>query len=173
MIDDLPEVAVVSATASPAETWFDATTGVPGPAFWRTVLAAESARCRRYRCPATVVLAQVVGLDALARLRGPEAALLAMADVVAVLRAGCRSSDYVARLRDDRVGMILTETDEIAAINMIERVRDQCDRVLRNPGPGARIAFGWASPTIVTSLANSVGRAADLLREEAAADRPE
>ena len=102
-----------------------------------------------------------------------DAATLGMLEIVAVLRTGCRSSDYLARLGDDRVGLILTETDEIAAINMIERVREPCDRALRKHGGGARMAFGWASPTLVSSLADAVGRAEDLLRREAAADRAE
>ena len=168
MIDDLPRVDDNAATVAVSADWFDESTGLPGPAFWRTVLNAESARSSRYRRPATVVLAEAVGFADIVRSWGREVALRSVADVVGVLRAGCRASDYVARLADDRVGMILTETDEIAAINMVERVRDKCDRAVSARGVGGRVAFGWASPTSSLSLVDAVAKAEELLRSEAA-----
>jgi len=151
----------------PSAAWFDEATGIPGPAFWEAALSAESSRCARYHRTSTVVLAEAVGFGDLVREWGHELALRAVVDVVAVLRAGCRGSDYVARLADDRVGMILTETDEVAAINMIERVRDRCDRAMRARAVGGRVAFGWASPKPPLTLRDSVARAEELLRREA------
>jgi hypothetical protein len=66
--------------------------------------------------------------------------------------------------------MILTETDEVAAINMIERVRVRCDRALRLRAGGGRVAFGWASPQAPLTLRDSFGRAEELLRREAATE---
>lgn len=167
MIDDAPRLEDNAVIVSVTADWYDESTGLPGPAFWRTVLSAESARCSRYRRPATVVLAQVVGFADVARLWGRDVALQGVVDVVAVLRSGCRASDHVARLADDRVGMILTETDEIAAINMVERVRDRCDRALNARAVGGRIAFGWAGPTASLTLLDAVAKADELLRREA------
>jgi diguanylate cyclase (GGDEF)-like protein len=150
--------------------WFDEATGIPGPAFWEAALSAESARCARYGRTSTVVLAETVGFDHVAREWGREAALRSVVDVVGVLRDGCRGSDYVARLSDDRIGMILTETDEVAAINMIERVRDRCDRAMRARTMGGRVAFGWASPRPQLTLRDAVARAEDLLRLEAGSE---
>lgn len=167
MIDDLARVDDDAPMTVPSAVWFDEATGIPGPAFWEAALSAESARCARYGRTSTVVLAETVGFDHLAAEWGRELALKAVVDVVAVLRAGCRGSDYVARLADDRIGMILTETDEVAAINMIERVRDRCDRAMRARAMGGRVAFGWASPRPPLTLRDSVSRADDLLRREA------
>ena len=167
MIDDLARVADDASMAVAPAAWFDEATGIPGPAFWQAVLSAESARGARYRRTSTVVLAEAVGFDDLVRQWGRELALRSVADVVAVLRAGCRGSDYVARLSDDRIGMILTETDEVAAINMIERVRDRCDRAMRARAVGGRVAFGWASPRAPLTLRDSVTSAEELLRREA------
>jgi diguanylate cyclase (GGDEF)-like protein len=172
MIDDPPLLDDKGAIVAVSADWYDESTGLPGPAFWRTILGAESARCARYRRPATVVLAQVVGFADVARLWGRDVALQGVVDVVAVLRSGCRASDYVTRLAEDRVGMILTETDEIAAINMVERVRDRCDRALKARAVGGRTVFGWAGPTASLSLLDAVGRAEELLRLEAGTDWP-
>lgn len=167
MIDDLPPGEDNASMAVAPSAWFDETTGIPGPAFWEAALSAESARCARYGRISTVVLAETVGFDNVVSEWGRELALKAVVDVVAVLQAGCRGSDYVARLADDRIGMILTETDEVAAINMIERVRDRCDRAMRARTMGGRVAFGWASPQLPLTLRDSVARAEELLRLEA------
>ncbi|OGO54152.1 MAG: hypothetical protein A2V84_11740 [Chloroflexi bacterium RBG_16_70_13] len=87
--------------------------------------------------------------------------------VDAMVRAKIRASDFIARLADDRVGMILTETDEIEAINMIERLRDSGDRALAARAVGGRLAFGWASASASTSLFDAVVRADELLRNDA------
>lgn len=169
MIDERPNLHDEASRAATLADWYDASAGLPGPAFWRAVLSAESARCSRYGRPACVVLAQVVGLADLVELWGRELVDRGVLDVVGVLRSGSRTSDYLARLGDDRVGLILTETDEVAAINMIERVRERCDLALRARAAGGRIAFGWAGPTASVSLLDAVARAEELLRREAAA----
>jgi diguanylate cyclase len=149
--------------------WYDELTGLPGPAFWQTVLRAESSRCTRYGRSATVVLAEIVGFDDVTVMRGRDLALQSDVDVGAVLRSGCRISVYVTRLADARFGILLTESDQIAAINVVERLRDQCDQVVRARAVGARAAFGWASPTGSLSLLDAVERAEDSLRHEAGA----
>ena len=167
MIDDPPRLDDDVAIGAAAPDWYDESAGVLGPAFWEAVLGTESARCARYRRPSTVVLAEVVGFSDQVGQWGRDVAMHGVVDVIAVLRAGCRASDYVARLADDRVGLILTETDEVAAINMIERLRDKCDRALRLRAGGGRVAFGWASPKAPRTLRDSVANAEELLRHEA------
>lgn len=164
---DATMIEVEAEIEAPGAAWFDETTRIPGPAFWDTVLAAESARCARYKRTSTVILGEAVGFADVEAFWGRDVALLGVVDAIGVLRAGCRASDYVARLADDRVGLILTETDEVAAINMIERLRDRCDRALNARAVGGRMAFGWASPTASLSLRDAADKAARLLRLEA------
>jgi len=159
-----------SESADAPGTWFDDATGLPGRAFWQAVLSAESARCARFQRPATIVLAQAIGFADVVRLWGVDAAERSIADVGMKLRSGCRASDYVARLGDDRLGLILTETDEIAAINMVERVRAQCDRVMAARAAGGRMAFGWASATTSSSLLEAVATAEDRLASDTGGD---
>lgn len=167
MIDDPPRVDDEALLAAVRSSWYDEPTGLPGPAFWQAVLKAESARCARYRRSATVVLAQIVGLDDVVGSWGRDVALRSANEVADVLRSSIRASDYMARLADDRFGIILTETNEIAAINMIERVRVPCDLALSARAAGGRIAFGWADPKAPLFLVDAVHRAADRLLDEA------
>lgn len=147
----------------PASEWQDELTGLPGPRFWIAILHAESARGLRYRRRATVVLVAVVGLDALARNWGDDIADQALVTVARLLDTGRRSSDYVARLDDSTFGLVLPETDEVAAINFVERIRDRCDRAFQS-ALGARVAFGWASPTGGASLVDAAESAAKRLQ---------
>lgn len=148
------------------EGWQDGLTQLSGPLFWRAILAAESARHLRYRRPITLVLAEITGLDELADDWGDDVATQVVIASGRVFRTGCRTSDYVARLGSTRFGMLLTETDEVAAINFVERVRERCDRQLRGAQEGLGVAFGWASPTASETLLVAAERAEARLRRE-------
>jgi GGDEF domain-containing protein len=152
--------------------WFDLLTQLPGPAFWEAVLAAEAARWARYHRPATIVLAEVVGLGSDGRAGGGDVARRQALMVGRTLRSGCRASDYLARLDDTRFAVLLTETDEIAAINMVERVRASCERALRAFAGDAWVAFGWASPALRQPLLGALETAEGRLRREAASGAP-
>jgi diguanylate cyclase (GGDEF)-like protein len=146
----------------------DASTGLPGARFWRLVLTAESARDTRYGRVATIVMVSIVGLERLALACGPDVVEVTVARLAKVLRSGARRSDFVARLGDARFGVLLTETAEIAAINMVERVREQCEAELSGLRPGVHVAFGWASPSGSGTLLRSATRAESRLRRDAA-----
>jgi diguanylate cyclase (GGDEF)-like protein len=125
--------------------WEDELTGLDGPALWARLLVPEIARSARYSRPLTVVLVEVVGLEELASVWGADVALQALPAAARSLRHGARTSDIVCRIGRTRFGILLTETDEIAAINFVERVRAAGPL----PEPGQRTtlayAFGWAS----------------------------
>ncbi len=152
--------------------WFDLQTRLPGPAFWESVLATESARCALHHRPATIVLAEVVGHGEAGRTWGGAGARLRALAVGRTLRSGCRDSDYLARLDGSRFAVLLTETDEIAAINTVECVRAACDRALQEIAGDSWVAFGWASPVKRQPLLAAAKTAEDRLRREAAAGRP-
>ena len=155
------------------EGWFDDLTRLPGPAFWESIVAAESARCERFRRPATIVLVESIGFEEVYRDWGRAVALRDVVEVGRILRAGCRASDFVVRIGETRFGILLTETDEVAAINVVERLRVACETKLSSRPNPARIAFGWASNGDPTTLVAAVGRAEErLFREEAAPDDP-
>ena len=140
--------------------WDDAFTGVGGPELWRRSLVGEVARGARYGRALTVVVVEVHGADQLAASFGVDTArqiLRAMAQ--AILRES-RGSDACMRIGPTRFGVILVETDEIAAINFVERVRDGAPRRLPPGADGLRFGFGWASPE-PAEAPGAVGRRAE------------
>jgi hypothetical protein len=163
--NEADQTARAETASRPAQGWQDAL-GLAGPAFWDAILPVESARSARYERPATVVLVEVVG-DPDGQTPGTEAGDVgdAIDSVARVLRASCRTSDHVARLDTARFGLILTETDEVAAINFIERAREGCERELRATG-GRRVVFGWAHATGPTTLLAAADMAQERLRAE-------
>ncbi len=126
--------------------WEDALTGLEGPAFWERVLIAEVARATKYHRALTVVVIELQGIDGLWESAGPDVARRVFREAAECLRRAARASDYCTRMAPGRFGVILTETDEIAAINFVERVRDEAPRFLPFDADGLRLRFGWASP---------------------------
>jgi diguanylate cyclase (GGDEF)-like protein len=108
-------------------------------------VADEDARVRRYKRPATVVMLELDGLDRLVQRLGAAAGDRIIPAVADTIGRHARASDHVARLDDGRFAVLLPETDEIQAINYIERVRRACDLWLESGAVALRLAIGWAS----------------------------
>jgi diguanylate cyclase (GGDEF)-like protein len=125
--------------------WSDPLTGTDGPKLWDRFISSEVARVGRYRRPATVVLIEVAGLEEYARTWGLEVAERLFIQLARTMSVESRSSDHVARIDRTRFGILLTETDEIAAINFVERVRASCESQIHAPDL-VRIGIGWAGP---------------------------
>ena len=149
-------------------SWSDPLTGCDGPRLWDRLLSSEVARVRRYRRPATVALIEIVGFDELERVWGDEIAERTFVRLARTLATEIRSSDHIARIERTRFGVLLTETEEIAAINFVERVRAACER---QPGE-LRIAIGWASPTAKSDLHAALATAEERLVAEIADGTP-
>lgn len=126
--------------------WGDPLSGLEGPDFWRRLLVAELARSTRYHRPLTIVLLDVEGMDDLLEVWGPEVARHTLREAAQYLRRMARISDHCVRLGTTRFGIMLTETDEIAAINFVDRVREAGPRSLSRAVGQVRFTFGWASP---------------------------
>ena len=126
--------------------WEDPLTGLDGPDFWRRILVSEVARCARHRRPLTVVIVEVEGVAALGDAYGSEVARHAVREAAQCIRRMSRTCDHTTRIGLARFGIVLTETDEIAAINFVERVREAGPLSMPRGSDGLRFAFGWASP---------------------------
>jgi diguanylate cyclase (GGDEF)-like protein len=136
-----PGRAVTTATSIPAT---DPTTGLDLGPSWARWLSEEEARVQRFHRPATVVLVELSGLDRLADRLGDEAASRLIPPIATTLRKNARATDHLARLGPTRFGAILTETDEIRAINFVERIRSACDLWLEAGAVMLRLSAGWA-----------------------------
>jgi diguanylate cyclase (GGDEF)-like protein len=141
-------------------------TGLLDLVAFEEVIAHEDAREGRYRRPAAVVMLELVGLDRLIDRLGAAAGSRvdgASADTVSRL---ARRADYVARLGPGSYAVLMPETDEILAINYVERVRLACELWLEAGEVAMRLAIGWASTTGDVSLPAVMRTASDRMRAE-------
>lgn len=131
--------------------WTDALTGTDGPRLWDRTVSSEVARVSRYRRPVTVALLEIRGLDRYARSWGVDVAERLFVQVARTISVNVRSSDHIARVARTRFALLLPETDEIAAINIVERVRAACEYQLGSSDL-VKIGIGWAGSSTTTDL---------------------
>ncbi len=145
--------------------WTDALTGTDGPRLWDRTVSSEVARVSRYRRPVTVALIEINGLDRYARSWGIDVAERLFVQLARTMAVNVRSSDHMARVERTRFGLLLTETDEIAAINIVERVRAACEYQL-GTSDLVRIGIGMAGSSTTTDLRLAIQIAETRLADE-------
>jgi len=141
--------------ASDADEGIDALTGLPDAAAFHRLVADEEARMARYHHPATVIVFELDGFDRLVERLGADAGDRLIPPVADTLRRLGRGADHVARIGPGRFAALLPETDEIAAINYIERVRRACELWLESGAIALRLAIGWAGTSGDPSLTDA------------------
>jgi diguanylate cyclase (GGDEF)-like protein len=144
----------------------DVLTSLEGPASWSRILEVENARLLRYRRPVTIVMADIEGLPRLADRIGNEPVQRLLPVVADALVREARSSDWIARLGEGRFAALLPETDEIQAINYVERVRTVCEPWLASAAVQLRLAIGWSSPSASSDLALAIRRAEERMNAD-------
>jgi diguanylate cyclase (GGDEF)-like protein len=150
----------------PLITPTDPETGFDLPATWSRWLDEEDARIRRYRRAATVVLVEIEGLERIIERLGDEAGSRLVPPVALNLSRHARETDRFARLAVGRFGVLLVETDEIQAINYVERIRNACDSWLEAGGVASRLSIGWAEANNSRSTEAAVVMAEDRLNAD-------
>lgn len=146
--------------------WKDQLTGLEGPDAWQRALVAEVARSARYGRPLTIVVLELEGVMEQGEDLGEDVARHSLHQAAQALRRESRTSDMAFRIGVTRFGVILTETDEVPAINYVERVRERMLPHLPMDGSGLRLSFGWASPMSGESADVLVRRADHRMIEE-------
>ncbi len=166
--DDAPPTA--PAPAGPAvdgtAAGVDELTGLADAAGFARLVADEESRLQRYRRPATVVVFELDGLDRLVDRLGPEAGDRVIPAVADTIRRLARSADHVARLAPGRFGVLMPETDEVAAINYVERVRRACELWLESGAMAMQLAIGWAGTSGEPALPDAQRIATDRMYAE-------
>ncbi len=137
----------------------DSLTGLEGPASWSRIIEIENARLLRYRRPVTVVMVEVEGLRRLAERLGDDPVDRLLPVIADALRREARATDWVARIGDGRFAAFLPETDEIQAINYVERIRLVCEPWLASAAVPLWLAIGWSGPTAASDLEFALLRA--------------
>jgi diguanylate cyclase (GGDEF)-like protein len=157
------EVLDVSLLPEP-DGWVDPLTGTAGPRYWDRILASEEARMRRYGRIATVALVEFPGFESAAARPGRDVALQFWR-LSRVVASRVRSSDHLARIGRTRFGILLVETDEVRAINFVDRLRSAC-RTELGPGSHFRVRIGWASRPPAGGFEAALATAEARLRDE-------
>ena len=150
----------------PTPGGIDELTGLPDQAAFLHRVATEDTRLQRYHRPATVVIFELDGVDRLADRLGAEAVDRIVPALADTIRRLARDSDQVARLASGRFAVLLVETDEIAAINYVERVRRACELWLESGAIALRLAVGWAGTTGDPTLPDAMRLATDRMYAE-------
>ena len=155
-------------TAPPAEPpapfgWTDGLAEMGGPRLWERVVAAEQARNARHARTSTIVLLEVAGFGHAVSLWGAAVATRLFVEVARVIAEEVRASDHCARIGPSRFGILLTETDEISAINCVDRIQARCATEFDPARNCLRVVGGWASPEVGGRLADAQRVAAQRL----------
>jgi diguanylate cyclase (GGDEF)-like protein len=146
--------------------WKDPLTGLEGPDAWQRTLVAEVSRSARYGRPLTIVVVEVEGVMELGEGLGADSGRHVLREAALALRRESRTSDLLFRVGLTRMGVVLTETDEAAAVHYIERVRESVLPRLPVLGETLRLSFGWTSPVSGDSADILVRRADHRMIEE-------
>jgi diguanylate cyclase (GGDEF)-like protein len=144
----------------------DALTGLEDQDSWSRIIEVENARLLRYRRPSTIVMAEVDGLRKLSERMGEEPVARLLPVVAAAFRNEARGSDWIARIGYGRFAAFLAETDEIAAINYVERIRQLCEPWLTSAAVPLRLAIGWSSPSAASDLEYAIKRAEERMHSD-------
>ncbi len=144
----------------------DPLTGLEGPAGWTRIMEVENARLLRYRRPSTIVVAEIDGLRRLSERMGEEPVSRLLPVVADAFRNEARGSDWIGRVGYGRFAAFLAETDEIAAINYVERIRQICEPWLSSAAVPLRLAIGWSSPSAASDLEFAIKRAEDRMHSD-------
>ncbi len=168
---DRPESPVqetdVDSPSNDLPDFLDPLTGLATAVGWEQVLLLEERRLSRYGRPATVVVVELDRLDALAERLGSDIADRLIPAVAETIRRSSRAADVVARTDHAVFRVLMPETDEIRAINFVERLRETCDTWLEASAVAVRLAIGWAS----AGPGGDVRAAARIATERMYADR--
>ncbi len=152
--------------ATPTDAFVDDVTGLDSRHAWERALAEESARYVRYRRPVGVIVAELDGLARFERQFGTDASRRILSAIGGAMRLSARRTDRVAHLGGGRFMVLLPETDEIQAINYVERVRGECERWLVAGAVALHLSIGWASPSAVGELDTALRTAEERMYAE-------
>jgi diguanylate cyclase (GGDEF)-like protein len=163
----VPVLTALPTLAAPsAPRGRDALTGMLDALSFEEALSHEDAREQRYRRSATVIVFELDGLAKIVDRLGSDPGDRIEAALGDTITRLARRADYVARLERGRYAALLPETDEVAAINYVERIRRACDLWLESGAIAMRLAIGWASTGGDATLDGALRLATDRMRME-------
>lgn len=120
----------------------DSSTGLANARALFDLIAAERERADRYGRPFTVAYVGLENLPAVRSLSGASGVETLLGKVALEIRAGVRTVDYVARLRESEFAIVLPETGPHAARVVVERLRQALTELLRGEPRAVTFSVG-------------------------------
>ena len=111
----------------------------------RHLMRTEFERAKRYEYPLACVLLELDGLGTYRDRQGFDAKEALLDDLVVLLRHETRTCDYLGRLIDDRMLLVLPHTGTTGANVLARRLQDLAGRLSREAGGEAfvvRLSIG-------------------------------
>ena len=127
---------------------------------WEALVLEEAERQSRYRHPTAIVLADLVGLDALVARMGPGAMNRFVPSCADMLVSLARSTDRITLLTNSRFGLLLLETDVGGAARLAARITVAAEMRLSGSTWPVRMVVGWAGAATGEELRGAI-RAAE------------
>lgn len=127
-------------------------------------MALEAERARRHGHPVSLAYVDLDGFKAINDQRGHAEGDAVLVSVARTLRAGTRAFDVVGRLGGDEFGLLLPETDALAAGPFLARLRGELEAAMRYHGWRVGFSAGvvtWTRPP--ESVAEMLRRADALM----------
>ena len=123
---------------------------------WEALVLEEAERQNRYRHPTAIVLADLVGLDALVARMGPGAMNRFVPPCADMLVSLARTSDRITLLTNSRFGLLLLETDVGGAARLAARITAAAELRLSGSTWPVRMVVGWAGAATGDELRGAV-----------------
>ena len=140
-----PAAGVLPSEEDVMQILVDPATGLDNRWAWDRLAHQEDLRRRRYSRPTSVVVAELPGIEKLAQRVGREPADRLIIAIGEALRRYSRASDRIARVDYARFYVLLPETDETGAANLVARIREACDLWLEAGAVALHLRMGWAT----------------------------
>jgi diguanylate cyclase (GGDEF)-like protein len=144
----------------------DELTGLANARAFRSILAREVERSRRFESPLSLVMVDLDNFKQVNDRHGHQQGDEVLAAVAAVLRDHSRDIDAPARYGGEELAVVVPQTDAEGAVQLAERMREAVER-LRVPRVGGRGVLRVTASFGVASLPESAADGEELV---AAAD---
>lgn len=133
---------------------------------WTRALDNESARIARSGHRASVALIDLDGPATDEDWLASEDAAAVLPRLAQTIRLHAREADIVVPLGAGRYGVLLVDTDQVLAINFVERVRHACDTWLTEHAVPLRVVIGWADARPGRSIHEALSDAEEALKRD-------
>ncbi len=147
--------------ASEHEARTDRLTGLANRRAWDEDLGRELTRQRRHGWALSVVMIDLDHFKRLNDTHGHAAGDVALAGVAAVLRAGVRQADVLARLGGEEFGLILPGCAAAEAVTIAEALRRRVEEAARDWPTPVTVSVGVAGLPEHATTGDDLVRAAD------------